>query len=468
VTSDAAWLSVNNGSGTLAVGATAEVVISVNNAANELSVGKHAAQLKFENLTTHTGDKQESITLGVGTPRVQIAFNMDAEPGFTAQGDWKHGKPQGLSGDPTSGFTGNNVYGYNLAGAFPANLPETHLTTAAIDCSNLTQTKLRFRRWLCVETANYDHAYVRVSTDGVTWKQLWQNPFAQTTDTSWQLQEFDISEIADGKSTLYVRWTMGTTDSIVQGCGWNVDDVEIWGVKASPKSCTSDADCVDTSFCNGTESCVAGQCGSGTPVSCGDAISCTVDSCDEATKACKHTPNNAICSNGSFCDGTEICTSTGCSNGTPPCTTACDEASDKCVACTKNADCSDGLFCNGTESCVANTCLKGTAPCTGGTCDESSDSCGCVPKCDGRQCGDNGCGGSCGSCATGKSCNTSGQCVSSCDGVATWDQSQWASYGPGTRVIRAGSLYECKDRNWSWIAPDDRDGVLGWTKIGPC
>lgn len=36
---------------------------------------------------------------------------------------------------------------------------------------------------------------------------------------------------------------------------------------------------------------------------------------------------------------------------------------------------------------------------------------GCEPDCSGRECGDNGCGGSCGSCSGDPTCNASGQCV---------------------------------------------------------
>ncbi|GAB4212579.1 MAG: hypothetical protein OHK0013_35510 [Sandaracinaceae bacterium] len=36
---------------------------------------------------------------------------------------------------------------------------------------------------------------------------------------------------------------------------------------------------------------------------------------------------------------------------------------------------------------------------------------GCTPSCGGRQCGPDGCGGVCGTCAAGTSCNTSYQCV---------------------------------------------------------
>ena len=41
----------------------------------------------------------------------------------------------------------------------------------------------------------------------------------------------DLSAIADGQQTLYLRWTMGPTDDSWQYCGWNIDDVEIWGLR---------------------------------------------------------------------------------------------------------------------------------------------------------------------------------------------------------------------------------------------
>jgi hypothetical protein len=34
----------------------------------------------------------------------------------------------------------------------------------------------------------------------------------------------------------------------------------------------------------------------------------------------------------------------------------------------------------------------------------------CVPKCELRECGDDGCGGGCGDCPTGLACTTEGQC----------------------------------------------------------
>jgi hypothetical protein len=47
--------------------------------------------------------------------------------------------------------------------------------------------------------------------------------------------------------------------------------------------------CGDGLFCNGNEVCGGGSCQPGVPVNCSDGVSCTADSCNEATDACEHT-----------------------------------------------------------------------------------------------------------------------------------------------------------------------------------
>ncbi|MBK7704056.1 MAG: hypothetical protein IPI34_14795, partial [bacterium] len=58
---------------------------------------------------------------------------------------------------------------------------------------------MKFRRWLNVEQPAYDHAYVRVSNDGVNWVTVWQNT-AEVADAAWSLAEFDISAVADRRA----------------------------------------------------------------------------------------------------------------------------------------------------------------------------------------------------------------------------------------------------------------------------
>ncbi|MCK4372021.1 MAG: hypothetical protein KAW61_02690, partial [candidate division Zixibacteria bacterium] len=51
------------------------------------------------------------------------------------------------------------------------------------------------------------------------------------TDGAWVEMEFDISEYADNEPIVYLRWTMGTTDSGWRYCGWNIDGVEVIGME---------------------------------------------------------------------------------------------------------------------------------------------------------------------------------------------------------------------------------------------
>gem|GEM_PF-6129952 len=193
--------------------------------------------------TGHTNDLEFDmsnfgITGGTSPGSLQYSWNMDTNPGWTTQGLWAWGPPTGGGGeyggpDPASGYTGSHVYGYNLAGDYENNLPERHLTSKAINCAGLSNLSLKFRRWLGVEQPAFDHAYVRVSKDGTNWTTFWQNS-AEVADASWVLQDLDISSVADGQSTVYLRWTMGITDYDWRYCGWNIDDVEIWGVPSCP------------------------------------------------------------------------------------------------------------------------------------------------------------------------------------------------------------------------------------------
>ena len=203
-------------------------------------------------------------------PTLQYSWNMDSSPGWSTEGLWEWGVPQGLGGgnyqggpDPTSGHTGSNVYGYNLSGNYEPNLPERHLTTGAIDCTGLTQVTLKFWRWLGLEASADplpfgDHAYIRVSNDGVNFHVVsaGENGNFNIEDTSWHFMERDISVYANGQPAVYIRWTMGATDDSYNFCGWNIDDVEIWAVRSatSPTATTGSATSVSSNSAtlNGT------------------------------------------------------------------------------------------------------------------------------------------------------------------------------------------------------------------------
>jgi len=245
VSADVSWVDLSTVSGTVPPGGSTDVTVTLNAGADVLAKGYQTGSISFVNATDGDGDTARSVNLTVGT-RVEVhAWNMDVDPGWNAQGAWAHGVPSGSGGgygnpDPSAGATGVNVLGFNLAGDYAADLPETHLTTTAIDCSDMTATSVTFMRFLNVEQPTYDHAYVRVSNDGVAWTTVWQNP-AEVTDSAWTPQEFDISAVADRQETVYLRWTMGVTDGSWQYSGWNIDDVGVWGFQDDPANPTGPA-----------------------------------------------------------------------------------------------------------------------------------------------------------------------------------------------------------------------------------
>ncbi len=231
VSATRSWVNVSTTGGNLAPGATARVTVSFEPAVGSLPEGVHTDAVSFVNATDHDGDTARVVSLRVGQPVLQHEWTMDVDPGWNPEGLWAWGVPAGGGGeyghpDPTSGATGATVYGYNLAGDYENGLPETHLTTAAIDCTGLSEVSVQFERHLNVEQPAYDHAYVRVSRDGADWTTVWQNG-AELTDAAWTTVEYDISDVADGQPTVYLRWTQGTTDGGWQYSGWNIDDVRI-------------------------------------------------------------------------------------------------------------------------------------------------------------------------------------------------------------------------------------------------
>ena len=231
------WLSVYGESGTIPVGGTVEIVVELNELVRFLDEGYYCDVVSFDNMTDDIGSDTRVVSVRVGDPGASEAYSFDFEedPGWSSRVLWWRGAPLGSGGengypDPTSAHSGENIFGYNLNGDYENGIPERHLTTSPLDCSEFFGTKLRFWRWLGVDDSVHDHASIHVSSDSLYWTPVWRNSEA-VTDSTWTLVEYDISGVADGESTVYVRWTMGPTDHVERYCGWHIDDVEIWAAR---------------------------------------------------------------------------------------------------------------------------------------------------------------------------------------------------------------------------------------------
>jgi hypothetical protein len=67
-------------------------------------------------------------------------------------------------------------------------------------------------------------------------------------------------------------------------------------------------ECNDNNSCNGSETCSAGVCQPGTPVSVDDSDPCTTDTCDQIGGV-RHTPvaTGTSCADSTVCNGNEVC-----------------------------------------------------------------------------------------------------------------------------------------------------------------
>ena len=263
------------------------------------------------------------------------------------------------------------------------------------------------------------------------------NDATQTCEADPACNGFSFAGCCDGTK---LKWCQ---DSEVQSadcsdgntCGWNAEQSAYWCVEeaSTDPSGTHSGVCPDcTPVCDGTNVCAADGCGG------------VCDTCEEG----------ASCFDGACCTpecGDKQCGSDGCGGecGTCPAGESCAVASGQCITdpCADGSvsyeGCCDGevlKYCDGgyKEIDCSENASCGWDPdgsyynCgTDGSADPSGAhplSCGpaCVPACAGKVCGDDGCGGNCGTCdgtcsadgtvctpdpcVAGESCSTGNSC----------------------------------------------------------
>ena len=140
----------------------------------------------------------------------------------------------------------------------------------------------------------------------------------------------------------------------------------------APQGINEGGACDDENVCTTGETCASAECAGGVVADCDDGDPCTVDACDPVD-GCGHEPAPAL---------------------------PCDDG-DECTLNTCTADGSACLYEDIPGCCVTDDDCGGQ-PCIDGFC--------CVPICDDGQggfyeCGDDGCGGTCGTCTGNDTCD---------------------------------------------------------------
>ncbi len=93
----------------------------------------------------------------------------------------------------------------------------------------------------------------------------------------------------------------------------------------------------------------------------------------------------------------------------------------------------------------------------------------CVPSCNSRSCGSDGCGGSCGACAVGSSCSSSGQCVAmgGCSSTGLTEaepNNSQATANPVCSSRVSGTVSSASDTDWySFTVAADRTYTIDLT-----
>ncbi|MHC4764011.1 MAG: C25 family cysteine peptidase [Planctomycetota bacterium] len=247
VATDCLWVECSETGGQLPPGGEAQVTVSIASAAQNLANGQYEDVVTFTNLSGSGGDTQRAVLLHVGVPEPIHVYDLDQMPGCFMSGQWEFGQPLGQGGvsygnpDPSSGATGTNVFGVNLAGDYSTTSGGPwYLSLRGISCQDLYDVQLKFKRWLNTDYQPYVSATVEVSNDALNWETIWENGSSSISDSSWTTQVFDISDVADFQDFVYLRWGYEVGSGAWAYSGWNIDDVEIWGVPPSPPGCPGD------------------------------------------------------------------------------------------------------------------------------------------------------------------------------------------------------------------------------------
>ena len=156
------------------------------------------------------------------------------------------------------------------------------------------------------------------------------------------------------------------------------------GCNGSCGACPGPQDVCSSGVCTCQPDCIGKSCGddgcTGSCGACNDGIQCTDDSCNAGTCEFLLQAGNCLISGACVPDG-QVNATNVCESCQPTQSTA------------GYTPLPDGTSCGVSKSCYLGQCCDYSAACTG------------------KQCGDNGCGGVCGTCKSGKVCDeATGKC----------------------------------------------------------
>ncbi|PID87790.1 MAG: hypothetical protein CSB06_03245 [Bacteroidia bacterium] len=179
-----------------------------------------------------------------------IREDFENNPIWHLSGEFEIGKPQAQGGssgisDPSSAFQGENILGCDLTGKgnYPGDYEpdiskeDNFAQSPVIDCRNFDKVYLSFQQYLGIEESSKDKAIIEIYS-GNRWKEIEQNT-TESVSSNWEKNIIDISQEASNRKIL-LRFSH-ISDSDNQYCGWNIDQLQIYGQRKQPGEFSEDS-----------------------------------------------------------------------------------------------------------------------------------------------------------------------------------------------------------------------------------
>lgn len=236
------WLTTNKTSGTIALGQSTTVTLTIDQAkAKLLADGRYTAPVQFVNATSGVGTVSRDEKLRVGAPvPIYTANFSDGLQGFT--GDGQEGNlwhQSSACADSLTGHTapGSLYYGKDSGCNYATPVPYSHaVTSPEITIANPQTAELGFKYYLKTENnSSADTASALISVNGGAFQVVASNNQVagqKLKETSaWQELRFDIAPFlpATGPAKIRIQFTFNA-GSIYDNSttGFVIDDVIVY------------------------------------------------------------------------------------------------------------------------------------------------------------------------------------------------------------------------------------------------
>lgn len=236
------WLTTNKTSGTIALGQSTTVTLTIDQAqAKLLADGKYTAPVQFTNTTSGVGtvSRDEKLRVGAPVPIFTANFN-DGLQGFSVDGQpenlWHRSTAcaDSLTGHSTPGSL---YYGKDSACTYTTPIPVFHaINSPEITIANPQTAELGFKYFLKTENSSTaDSAQVLISVNGGAFQLVASNNAGGdqklNEGKAWQDLRFDISKLlpATGTTKIRIQFAFNAGDIYENSnTGFAVDDVIVY------------------------------------------------------------------------------------------------------------------------------------------------------------------------------------------------------------------------------------------------